>query len=185
MIVLLTVFAGSLSPLLACPLSRSNLRVGHALAQPPPGTPLSGPHDEPRPSESSVQASGQRLLRAIVEDDPQLAAELFFPRDAFVQVKAMQRPERYYDKLHARFQKDIHALHRALPELSEAVFVKLELGRRGGLVRPGEEGNRLPYWAARHARLHYRVGSQARSLELRVLISWQQRWYVIHLCEFQ
>ncbi|MDB4991583.1 MAG: hypothetical protein JWN04_6761, partial [Myxococcaceae bacterium] len=93
--------------------------------------------------------------------------------------------ERYFDKLEARFVRDIHALHQATGGLSEASFVRLELGTRGGWVRPGEEGNRLGYWAARHALLHYRLGSDERVLEVRVLISWQQRWYVIHLSEFQ
>jgi hypothetical protein len=139
-----------------------------------------------RPSEESAEETGRRLFQAIVQDDPALALdrEVFFPRDAFSQVKAMQQPERYFDKLRARFVADIHALHRRTPELGGASFVKLALGRRGGWVRPGEEGNRLPYWAARHALLHYRVGKQVRTLEVRVLISWAQRWYVIHLSEF-
>ncbi|MDB4988523.1 MAG: hypothetical protein JWN04_3701 [Myxococcaceae bacterium] len=81
-----------------------------------------------RPSEDSVQEAGRTLFRAIVEDAPKLAAEVFFPRDAFVQVKAMQKPERYFDKLEARFVRDIHALHQAVHGLSEASFVRLELG---------------------------------------------------------
>jgi hypothetical protein len=101
-----------------------------------------------------------------------------------VQVKAMAHPERYYDRLRARFTEDVHALHRATPDLAQATFERLELGRRGGWVAPGEEGNRLPYWAARHAVLRYRVGAARRQIEVRVLITWQDRWYVIHLSEF-
>ena len=138
----------------------------------------------PRPASEPAQQAASLLFRAIVEDDPALAESFFFPRAAFVQVKAIQRPELYWDKLHRRFVADIHALHRATPELREASFVRLELTRRGGYVRPGEEGNKLPYWAARHAWLHYRVGAELRKLEVRVLITWLDRWYVIHLSEF-
>lgn len=138
----------------------------------------------PRPSEDAAQAPAQLLFEALVHDDPARAEAAFFPRDAFVRVKAMQRPERYYERLKQRFATDVHALHRAHPDLAQAQLVKLELGRRGGWVRPGEEGNRLPYWAARHARLHYRVGATVRQIEVRVLISWGPRWYVIHLSEF-
>jgi len=137
-----------------------------------------------RPSEASVQADAKLLFDAIVHDDPARAASVFFPRDAFVLVKAMQKPERYYDKLRARFDQDIHALHRDTKDLDAAEFERLELTQRGGWVRPGDEGNRLPYWAARHAWLHYRVGSARRKLEVRVLITWADRWYVIHLSEF-
>lgn len=138
----------------------------------------------PRPPPDTAQEAGRRLFEAIVHDDPHRAAAAFFPRAAFVQVKAMQQPERYYDKLYARFAQDIQRLHRDTPELAQAEFVELALGHRGGWVAPGEEGNRLPYWAARHTTLRYRVGSELRTLEVRVLITWEQRWYIIHLREF-
>jgi hypothetical protein len=138
-----------------------------------------------RPPESEVQACGQRLFAAVVRDAPTMAADCFFPRAAFIQVKAMARPERYYDRLYRRFEADVHSLHRELNGLERAAFLRLELGRRGGWVRPGEEGNRLPYWAARHAMLHYSVDGQPRKFEVRVLISWGTRWYFIHVREFR
>ena len=137
-----------------------------------------------RPTAEEAQEPARRLFEAILHDRPEQAADFFFPREAFVLVKAMARPERYHARLAQRFEADIHALHRIVEATPEATFDRLELTRRGGWVRPGEEGNRLPYWAARHARLHYRVGSQPRSLEVRVLISWGPRWYVIHLSDF-
>jgi hypothetical protein len=139
----------------------------------------------PRPAAESAQVVGAQLFDAIVRDKPELARGVFFPREAFLLVKAMQRPERYYARLEERFVADIHALHGALVGHARAEFVRLELGRRGGWVRRGEEGNRLPYWAARHATLHYRVDGQPKTLEIRVLISWGPRWYVIHLSEFR
>lgn len=138
-----------------------------------------------RPDAESAQAVGAQLFDAIVRDKPELARAVFFPREAFLLVKAMERPERYYARLDERFAADIHRLHAALVGHARAEFVRLDLGRRGGWVRRGEEGNRLPYWAARHATLHYRVDGQPKTLEVRVLISWGPRWYVIHLSEFQ
>ena len=96
----------------------------------------------------------------------------------------MTDPGRYYDRLLKRFERDIHVLHRETKDLDRAQFDHLELVKRGGWVSVGEEGNRLPYWASRHSFLHYRVGDSARKLELRVLITWGTRWYVIHLSEF-
>ena len=137
-----------------------------------------------RPADGDVHAKVQRLWDAIVHDDPARATDVFFPREPFLQIKAMQHPERYYERLRARFESDIHALHARTPELARARFERFELARRGGYVKPGEEGNRLAYWASRHSTLFYRVGRELRSLEVRVLIAWNDAWYVIHLNEF-
>lgn len=137
-----------------------------------------------RPALGDLEQRVRLLFDAIVHDDPAMASSLFFPRAAFLLVKAMQDPGRYYDKLEARYVKDIHTLHRTLPDLEKAAFDHLELARRGGLVKPGEEGNRLPYWASRHSTLVYRVGAERRRIELRVFISWEDRWYLIHLLDF-
>lgn len=137
-----------------------------------------------RPPAGDLDARARLLFEAVVRDDPAHAAPVFFPRDAFLQVKAMQNPGRYYDRLYARFQVDIHALHKSLPDLAKAEFDHLELVTRGGFVKAGEEGNRLPYWASRHAYLVYRVGKALRRFEVRVLITWDERWYVIHLSDF-
>jgi len=137
-----------------------------------------------RPALGDLEPRLKLLFDAIVHDEPARAVDVFFPRDAFLQVKAMQNPGRYYDRLRARFEQDIHALHGSLGDLSQAQYERVELSRRGGLVQPGEEGNKLAYWASRHSYLVYRVGKQRKKLELRVLITWQERWYVIHLSEF-
>jgi hypothetical protein len=138
----------------------------------------------PRPPEGDIHDKARRLWDAIVHDDPARASDVFFPREPFLQIKNMQDPGRYYDKLRARFDHDIHALHASTPDLDHATFERFELARRGGYVRVREEGNRLPYWASRHSRLHYRVGKQLRALDVRVVIAWEDVWYVIHLSAF-
>lgn len=156
--------------------------VGSARAQPDAGTPRQVRPSAPAPALADFEARAPKLLEAILRDDPRLASEVFFPREPFLLIKAIPNPGRYYDKLYARFVADIHVLHRSVG--ADARFERFELSKRGGYVQPGEEGNRLPYWAARHCFLHYRERGQAKTLEVRVLITWQERWYVIHLSEF-
>jgi len=160
----------------------------HARADEPSTVPAHNRADQreapPRPELGDAAAKASLLFDAIVNDDPGRAASFFFPRDAFLQVKAMAHPERYYDRLRARFDADVHALHASTPDLARAKFDHLELVARGGWVAVGDEGNRLPYWASRHSWLHYRVGDEARKIEVRVLITWDDHWYVIHLSEF-
>jgi len=139
----------------------------------------------PRPPEGDLPDKIRKLWEAIIRDTPSLAAKSFFPREAFLLIKNMANPGRYYDRLRNRFDQDIHDLHRSTANLSDAVFDHFELARRGGFVRVNQEGNRLPYWASRHSFIHYRVGKEHRRIEVRVLITWDDRWYVIHLNEFK
>jgi hypothetical protein len=125
------------------------------------------------------------LLDAVVSDDPARARELFLPRDAFAMIKAVNQPDPLHARLLRAFERDIHALHASLPGIEHAQFVRVELSRRRSFVKPGEEANRLPYWAQRHAWLVYRVGEREQRFELRVMIAWNDRWYLTHLSEFR
>lgn len=139
----------------------------------------------PRPPVGDLEARANALLQAIIHDDPTRATDLFLPRDAFRLIKAVRQPDPLYDRLLRAFERDIHALHRDIPNVMQATFVRVELSRRRGYVRKGEEANLLPYWAQRHNRLVYKLNNQEHSIELRVLIAWDNRWYVTHLSEFR
>ena len=138
----------------------------------------------PRPAANEVDAKIRKVFNAIVADDPALAADSFFPREAFLLVKDMATAGRYYDQLRRRFDADIHALHKQFPGIEHAEFDRFELAQRGGFVTPHQEGNRLPYWASRHSHIYFRIGKARQTLEVRVLITWGDHWYVIHLSEF-
>jgi hypothetical protein len=139
----------------------------------------------PRPPASDAAEKAKRLFEAIVADAPERADDVFFPRAAFLLVKDIPDPGKYYDRLKRRFVQDIHALHASLKDATHSTFERFELASRGGFVRVHEEGNRLPYWASRHSFIHYRTGGKLERLEVRVLITWDDRWYVIHLNEFR
>ena len=158
---------------------------------PPPAAPALPEHHRPkqskpppRPDAKSAELRIRRLFEAVVKDDPALAEGVFFPRAAFLLIKNIRDPGHYYDQLHARFIADIHTLHRRLPGLAQARFERFELAQRGGWVDVHGEGNRLPYWASRHSFLYYTSGGQTQRVEVRVLITWDDQWYVIHLNEF-
>lgn len=138
----------------------------------------------PRPDLGDDEAKARALFTAIQRDDPDLASDFFFPREAFLRVKAVPDPGKYWDKLYARYREDIHALHRDTPDLANAEYERFELVKRGGWVQVKEEGNHLPYWVSRHSFLHYRVGPKRAKLEVRVLITWDDRWYITHLSAF-
>jgi hypothetical protein len=138
----------------------------------------------PRPPASDASEKAERLFDAILADAPERAEDVFFPRAAFLLVKDIPDPAKYYDRLKRRFEQDVHALHASLGDPASAQFERFELANRGGFVGVHEEGNRLPYWAARHSFIHFRLRGRAQRLEVRVLITWDDHWYVIHLNEF-
>jgi hypothetical protein len=140
----------------------------------------------PRPQAGDAQERAERLFSAIVRDDPSIAADFFFPQEAFRKVKAIPNPDRYWHRLFSRYARDIHELHARFDRFDPDTlhFDHLEIVRRGGFMRRGEEGNALPYWAARHNWLHFSRGGVPDKFEVRVLITWGNRWYITHLSEF-
>jgi hypothetical protein len=161
----------------------------HAEASVPAHNAASLTEAAPKPAAGEMDEKARRLFAAIVADDPAQVASLFLPREAFLLVKDMKDPGRYYDRLFKHYEADIHALHHELfavggPRKQNVEFVRFELSKRDAWMRIGEEGNRLPYWAARHSFIHYKLDGKAKRLEVRVLISWDDRWYITHLSEF-
>lgn len=138
----------------------------------------------PRPPLGDLALRAAQLLDAIVHDDPARAANLFLPRDAFRLIKAVSEPDPLFDRLFRAYERDIHALHRTLPDIAQAKFVRVDLSHRRSFVRVREEANRLPYWAQRHNTLIYSANGHEQRVELRVLIAWNNHWYLTHLSEF-
>lgn len=171
-----------------CTLTRADGAELARLAIPAGNRPGTEP---PRPPPGGVeQERAARLFEAIQHDDPARALDFFFPKEAFHITKAIADPDAYWERLFRRYQQDIHALHEQLREtlgeerLAAATFDRLDIIRRGGWVPVREEGNALPYWVSRHSMLHYRTGEQTKRFEVRVLITWDERWYITHLNEF-
>ncbi|MEM1417265.1 MAG: hypothetical protein AAGH15_20375 [Myxococcota bacterium] len=154
---------------------------------PPPATNDPRLEEPPRrPGAEGAQERARQLFEAIKQDDPALGMPFFMPREVFRQIKGVADPDRFYDRMLAMFEADVHALHAELGEDAEAAtFVRLELSRRRGWVGVREESNRLPYWAQRHNTLVYRVGEQERTFEVRTLNAWDGEWYLTHLREFR
>ena len=137
------------------------------------------------PPLGTAEERAHRLFDAIVHDDPARADDFFLARDAFRLIKAVPDPDPLWERLHAAYVRDIHALHAAIHDLGRAEFVRLRLTRRRGWVVVGEEANRLPYWAQRHSFLDYRVEAEERHIEVRTMITWSDEWFITHLSEFR
>ena len=124
------------------------------------------------------------LWEAIRQDQPELGLPFFFPKSAYLQVKAISDPATdYQNRLIANFEQDVHTLHAQLgPNAASAQFVGITVpDDQAVLVQPGEESNKLSYWRVYGTTMQYQVDGQTGSLPVTSLISWRGEWYVVHL----
>jgi hypothetical protein len=135
------------------------------------------------------------LWDAIVADDPDRAFVFFFPLGAYQQVKDVGDPASDWKRrLAAAYRRDIHALHARLgADAPRATLIGLEVPEgRARWVDPGEEYNKIGYYRVFGSRLRFEVkpegsgrdddaGGDARSFEVKSLISWRGDWYIVHL----
>lgn len=143
-------------------------------------------HDKPAASGAAFDARVHALWDAVVADDAERAMPFFFPLGAYQQVKDIGDPASDWKRrLVAAYARDIHALHARLAgegDAAAAKLVGLDLpDTRARWVDPGEEYNKIGYWRVFGSRLRYEVDGQARSFEVKSLISWRGEWYVVHL----
>ena len=128
----------------------------------PDGSPLPQTEDKPSVSSAAFQSRVELVARAIVTGDPLPAHEAFFPLVAYRQVKAIQDPDRDYERrLLKSFDSDIAEYHRALgKEPSGAVFAGVDVAEsRAEWMKPGSRGQqgRLLPRASLEAPLHARL----------------------------
>jgi hypothetical protein len=143
---------------------------------------------KPVASGTTFDAGAQGLWQAVVQDRPDLAMPFFFPKSAYLQVKALSDPATdYQQRLIANYQQDIHALHSQLgADAASARFVGIDVpDGQAVLVQPGEESNKLSYWRVYGTTLRYSVNGATNSFPVTSLISWRGEWYVVHLGEIR
>jgi hypothetical protein len=124
------------------------------------------------------------MWQAIVKDDPTAGQPFFFPRAAYLQVKAISDPVGdYQNRLLANYADDIHTLHAQLgADAGRAQLAGVDVPDSQAVwVTPGQEFNQLPYWRVYGTKLRYIFDGVERSLPVTSLISWRGEWYVVHL----
>jgi hypothetical protein len=148
-----------------------------------PGT-LPQTRDEPVASGAMFNTGVNDLWEAVVNDDPRSAMPFFFPRSAYLQVKAISDPaDDWQQRLVAAYSRDIHSLHRSLgPSAAQAQLVGIDLPHsQAEWITPGVEYNKIGYWRVYGTRIRYTINGRAQSFAVASLISWRGEWYVVHL----
>jgi hypothetical protein len=154
----------------------------------PIGSITTTPEERPADDGTNLDERGQLLWQAIVDDKPELAASFFFPKEAYVHVKAAKNPEGDWKwRLWKHFERDVHAVHKTQGEaLRRGTFKSLRIPpKKPHWAAPGNEYNRLGYWRVYGAHLVYELRGRERFVPISSLISWKREWYVVHLTGFR
>jgi hypothetical protein len=174
------------------------MRVSHRAAAAPARIAQSGaaPHRGPSPGSlpqtrtfpsarsAPFISSMARLWSGIVLDSRERALPAFFPRGAYVQLKAIPgAASDWSGRLVHDYGLDIHAAHELLGSgAARARLLRVAVPSRfGHWVEPGVCFNQIGYYEVPNARIVYREDGVTRSFGIASLISWRGLWYVVHL----
>jgi hypothetical protein len=140
--------------------------------------------ERPTASGATFTAGVDDLWDAIKQDEPERGLPFFFPKSAYLQVKAIDDPAGdYQNRLITNFEDDVHTLHAQLgPNAASAKLVGITVpDDQAVFVQPGEEYNQLSYWRVYGTTMQYEVDGHTGSFPVTSLISWRGQWYVVHL----
>jgi hypothetical protein len=124
----------------------------------------------------------QHLFEAIVRDNPDLASDILFPRDAFVLAHDATDPGKVWDaKVVSSFRRGVHSLNKRTKGIERAQFVSFEIGRTvtQAAIRHHEWKESL--WRVPHARLTFMLDGRTARFDIGELTSWRGAWYVTRL----
>ncbi|MEZ0110072.1 hypothetical protein ABH920_004086 [Catenulispora sp. EB89] len=137
----------------------------------------------PSSADQQFQARLHALWQGIVDDDPQEAHPFFFPKTAYVQLKALWNAAGDYDyRLLGYFDLDVHAAHRLLgagAQRAQLVGIDVPAGNAEWMT-PGSEENKIPYYRLYGSRVRYTLDGVSHSFGVFSLLSWRGQWYAVH-----
>ena len=137
----------------------------------------------PTDTDPQFTAGVNALWQGIVDDNPKEAMPFFFPKSAYLQVKALSDAgSDYENRLIGFYKLDIHAAHQLLGSgAKDAKLVGVSVPAKAAeWILPGVEENKLSYYRVYGSRLTYTENGRTKSFGLFSLISWRGEWYVVH-----
>ncbi|HMD56570.1 MAG TPA: hypothetical protein VKG82_03770 [Solirubrobacteraceae bacterium] len=159
------------------------LAAAAARREVPPGT-LPQTHAYPSGTSPRFKSLMAYLWQGIVHDKPSRALPAFFPRSAYVQLKAIAGAgSDWGERLVHDYALDIAAAHELLGgDAAHARLIAVDVpSSYGHWIEPGVCYNSIGYYELPNARVVYREHGASRSFGIASMISWRGVWYVVHL----
>jgi hypothetical protein len=136
----------------------------------------------PPAQSEELTARMRHLLEAIAQDNPDLAKDVLYPRDAWIQVKDAPDPAKTWDtKLASAFKKSVHRTHKRRKHMDRAKFVGFELGKQVNLVSPKKKDLKKPAWRVKRSKVLFTIDDKSASFEIAEMTAYRGAWYVTRL----
>lgn len=124
----------------------------------------------------------RHLLEAIAQNNPELANDAVFPRDAYVSTRDAADPQKAWEKrLSGAFHRAVERTHKRIKGMENAKFVSFELGHSITQVTPRRHDFKRPLWRMKHAKLTFTIDGKQRHLDIAEMTAWRGAWYVTRL----
>ena len=149
---------------------------------PSPGS-LPQTHAYPSATSAQFRSLMAQLWSGIARDSLARALPAFFPRQAYLQLKAIADASADWSgRLVHDYSLDIGAANALLGSgAATARLIAVDVNASyGHWIAPGVCSNGIGYYEMPNARLVYREQGQVRSFGIASMISWRGVWYVVH-----
>ncbi len=136
----------------------------------------------PPASGEDLAARMRHLLEAVAQNNPDLANDALFPRDAYIATRDAADPQKSWErKLSGAFRRAVERTHKRTKNMESAKFVSFELGHSISQLSPKKDGFKRPLWRVKHSKLTFSVDGKQRHLDIAEMTAWRGAWYVTRL----
>lgn len=143
------------------------------------------PNDDsalPLPTSPELTTRMHHLLEAIAQSNAELAADVVFPREAFIAVKDAPDPQKLWErKLSNTFRRAVERTHKRARGVQNAKFVSFELGRSVVQVPPKRRDFKKALWRVKRSKLTYEIDGRPHEIVIAEMMAWRGAWYVTRL----
>ncbi len=143
-----------------------------------------GPSDEDMPPSNPPEFTTrlQHLFEAVSQNKPELAADILFPRDAFMSAKDVSDPARLWEqKILLNFAHDVAQLHKKIHGSDHVEISSFELGHAVTQLTPRKHDFKKALWRVKKSRVTYLLNGKREELTIAEMTSWRGAWYVSNL----
>lgn len=136
----------------------------------------------PASSGQDLDARMRHLLEAISQNNPDLASDALFPRDAYMLVRDSTDPGKAWEKRVSNgFSRSVERSHKRMKGIERARFVSFDLGRSIVQITPKKKDFKKPLWRVKHSKLTFTIDGKTRHLDIAEMTAWRGAWYVTRL----
>lgn len=136
----------------------------------------------PASSGEDLDKRMSHLLEAIAHNNPDLAVDALFPRDAYVALRDVPDPQKAWEKRVSNpFRRSIEQMHKRMKGIEHARFVSFEIGRSIVQVSPKKREFKKPLWRVKHSKLTFTLDGKQRQIDIAEMTAWRGAWYITRL----